>query len=84
MNTIETIGFIAAILTTIAFLPQVIRTWKTKSTQDLSFGMILIFMVGVSLWLIYGIMINDRPVMFANVFTLLLIFVLFGLKLRYR
>ena len=84
MNLAEGIGFTAAVFTTVAFLPQVIRAWKTRSTHDLSFGTIIIFIVGVSLWLVYGLMIQDRPVMYANTFTLALILVLFYLKLKFR
>ena len=84
MNFIESIGFAAAVFTTIAFLPQVIKAWKTRSTHDLSYQMILIFMTGVTLWLIYGILIQDRPVMYANAFTLMLIFILLLLKIRYK
>ncbi len=80
----EGIGFMAAILTTIAFLPQVIKAWKTKSTHDLSYVMIFIFFAGVSLWLVYGLMVSDRPVTFANAFTLVLITVLLFLKLKYK
>ncbi len=84
MELAESIGYVAAVFTTIAFLPQVIRAWKTKSTKDLSYGMVIIFLTGVSLWFVYGIMIHDRPVTYANGLTLILIFVLFGLKLRYK
>jgi len=84
MNYIEGIGFVAAIFTTIAFLPQVIKAWRTHSTHDLSYAMVFIFFTGVSLWLVYGLMTQDRPVTFANAFTLLLVSILLFLKLKYK
>lgn len=67
----EIIGMLAGILTTVAFLPQVYRTWKLKSAKDLSLGMFLVFVTGIILWLIYGIIINNMPIIIANSFTLL-------------
>ena len=67
----EIIGMLAGILTTIAFIPQVYRTWKLKSAKDLSLGMFLVFVAGVVLWLTYGIIINNMPIIIANSFTLL-------------
>ena len=81
---IELIGSIAGIGTTIAFLPQVIRTWKTKSTQDISLAMYLVFCSGVFLWLIYGIGIMRWPVILANTFTFILACSVLAMKLRYH
>ncbi len=69
---ITAIGLVAASLTTIAFLPQAIKTWRSKSAKDLSLGMFGIFTTGVLLWLIYGLLVNDLPIILANTFTLLL------------
>ena len=66
------LGYIAGFLTTIAFLPQVIKVWKTKSTKDISLWMFLIFNLGVFLWLIYGILIKNYALIFANTITLIL------------
>jgi len=66
------IGLAAACLTTIAFLPQVIKTWKSQSARDLSLGTFSIFTTGVALWLAYGLMIGDLPIILANSVTLLL------------
>ncbi len=74
---------LAGTLTTIAFLPQLIRTWQTKSTKDISLGMFLIFTGGVLLWLIYGVLISSLPVMFANGLTFLLASAILVLKIRY-
>ena len=68
------IGFFAAFCTTIAFLPQAIKVYKTKSTKDISLYMFLIFTIGVLSWLIYGLIINDWPVILANAITLVLSF----------
>jgi MtN3 and saliva related transmembrane protein len=66
------IGFIAASLTTIAFVPQVYKVWRSRSAHDISLGMYLLFTAGVALWLVYGWMIDAWPVIIANSLTLLL------------
>ena len=82
-NFTQNIGFLAAILTTIAFIPQAVKIYKTKSTRDISLPMWLIFSVGVFLWLIYGILIMSLPVILANIVTLLIsLFILF-FKIKY-
>ena len=68
----DTIGFISATLTTIAFIPQVVRVWKTKSARDVSLGMYALFNTGVALWLYYGLLIESWPIIAANCITLLL------------
>ncbi len=84
MNPVQILGLIAGSCTTIAFLPQVIKTWKTRSAKDLSLGMFLFYCFGVLLWLIYGIFMNDVPVMSANLITLLLASTLLFFKLRFK
>ncbi|NQY42408.1 MAG: SemiSWEET transporter [Legionellales bacterium] len=64
------IGYLAAICTTISFLPQVIYCFKTRSTGDISLSMYSVFNVGISLWLIYGISLGDYPMIIANTITL--------------
>ena len=78
------IGFFAAFCTTIAFLPQAIKVYKTKSTKDISLYMFLIFTIGVLSWLIYGLIINDWPVILANAVTLILSFFILIYKLKYK
>ncbi|MBI3032538.1 SemiSWEET transporter [Candidatus Woesearchaeota archaeon] len=78
------LGLIAGLLTTAAFIPQVWKSWKTKSTKDLSLSMTIIFFVGVVLWLIYGITVKDLPMTLWNSITLLLVGVLLILKLKYK
>lgn len=66
------IGLAAGFCTTIAFLPQAMKTWKTKSAKDLSLGMYSIFCTGIILWLTYGIMIKDLPIILTNVASMTL------------
>jgi MtN3 and saliva related transmembrane protein len=84
MNTIQLLGLVAGSFTTAAFVPQVVKTWRTRSAKDLSLGMFLIFCLGVVLWLVYGFLIRDIPVIVANVVTLMLASFLLFLKLRWR
>jgi lactoylglutathione lyase len=71
-HLVQTIGFISALLTTSAFLPQAIKTWRTRSTSDLSPLMFALFCVGILGWLIYGILIHDLPIILANSVTICL------------
>jgi MtN3 and saliva related transmembrane protein len=70
--THQTIGYLAAILTTASFLPQAFLTLKTRDTESLSLGMYSIFTLGVSLWLIYGLSISDKAIIYSNAITLIL------------
>jgi MtN3 and saliva related transmembrane protein len=70
MDMVTIVGLAAAVLSTISFLPQAIKTIKTKHTEDLSLGMYSIYSLGVVLWLAYGIMLNKLPIILANVVTL--------------
>lgn len=69
---IELIGFIAAILTTVAFVPQVYKVYQTKSVSGMSLTMYLIFFCGVLLWLVYGLIINSLPMIIGNTITVVL------------
>ena len=84
MNSISFLGYAAGVLTTAAFLPHVIQTWKTKSTKDISLGMFVSFCTGVFLWLIYGYMIESSPVIYTNLATLLLAMIILALKIKYK
>ncbi len=84
MNLIQILGLAAGSLTTASFLPQVIKTWKTRSAKDLSLGMFLLFCLGVALWLVYGIIVRDIPVIAANLLTLMLASTLLYFKLRFK
>jgi MtN3 and saliva related transmembrane protein len=81
MKTIETIGVVAAILTTGAFFPQVVKSWKSRSTDDLSFPMYLMMSTGTLLWLIYGILIANFPLILANGLSTLFCCIIFYFKL---
>ena len=83
-NYITIIGLTAAILTTIAQLPQAIKTFKTKKARDISLGMYVLLVVGVFLWLVYGLIIKDAPVIFANAITLILVSTILGFKIKYN
>jgi MtN3 and saliva related transmembrane protein len=83
MNT-QLLGISAGILTTISFLPQVIKTWKSRSAKDLSLGMFSLFCLGVVLWLAYGILVHDIPVIVANLMTLILASTLLFFKLSFK
>ena len=81
---ITVIGLLAGALTTISFLPQVIKTWTSRSTKDISLGMFLTFCSGVVLWIIYGIAVRDLPVIATNLATLILSSTILLLKLKYK
>lgn len=78
------LGTAAGTLTTIAFIPQVIKTWRSKSAADISLGMFLIFSAGVCLWLWYGILLNALPIIIANAITLILALLILFFKFRYK
>ena len=73
MSTTTVVGFFAGFLTTISFLPQVVKTWKTRSASDLSLGMFSVFSVGVLFWLVYGFLIQEPPMIIWNSVTLILV-----------
>lgn len=78
------IGFVAAFCTTLAFVPQAIKVYKTKKTDDISFGMFLLMCVGVALWDVYGFIIGSIPVIMANSMTLLLAVYIFIMKIKHE
>lgn len=79
-DLITTIGYVAGTLTTISFLPQLIKTWRCKSAKEISWGMLLAFALGVTLWLVYGISLGSAPIIVANAATLALVVLILGLK----
>jgi len=80
---ITLIGLAAAFCTTVAFLPQVIKTWRTRSTKDISLTMFLVFTTGIFLWLVYGLIIRDVPLIAANGVTFVLSGTILYFKLRH-
>ncbi|MDE0470454.1 MAG: SemiSWEET transporter [Ekhidna sp.] len=79
----EIIGLLAAILTSTAFAPQAIKAIRTQNTEGLSLGMYLIFTVGIACWLIYGIYLNDLPIILANSVTLMFSMTILILKIKH-
>lgn len=84
IDQFEIIGLIAAVLTTSAFVPQVYKTWKSKTAEGLSLTMYLVFLIGVILWLVYGIHIHSLAMILANSVTGFLAMLLIIFKLRYK
>ena len=84
MNYIEIIGFVAAFLSTAAFLPQVYKTWKTKDVSGLSLPMLTLFFVGIVLWLVYALFINSPSMIVANSITIVSSFFLIYFKITYN
>lgn len=78
------VGMAAAILTTIAFIPQAWRTIKTRNTRDISLSMYIVFTIGVACWLTYGILKNDLPIIVANIVAILLAGTILTMKIIYK
>ena len=83
MSTTTILGFLAGFLTTVSFLPQVVKTWKSRSASDLSLGMFSVFSVGVICWLVYGLLLQEMPMIFWNAVTLVLVLILLIMKLKF-
>ena len=82
--TPESIGFIAALLPTSAFVPQAWMTVRTRDTRSISLAMYVVFNIGITLWLSYGVLIDSRPMIWANVVTLLLSMTILAVKWQNR
>ena len=80
---IEIFGYIAAVLTTAAFLPQLIKTLKTKKADDVSLITLIMFIIGVLCWIIYGYKISSIPILIANLITLILNFLILISKIYF-
>jgi MtN3 and saliva related transmembrane protein len=83
LTSVDWVGLLAGALTTIAFVPQAVKIWMTKSADDVSYLMFGIFSVGIVLWLAYGIALGAMPIIVANVVTLVLSVLVIALKVRY-
>ena len=83
-TALNVLGFVAGVLTTAAFIPQVIKIWRTRSARDISLGMYTVFTSGVVLWLVYGLALGSMPIILANIFTLVLALAILVMKLKYR
>jgi Uncharacterized conserved protein len=82
MDLVEAIGYMAAIITTAGFVPQTVKAIKTRQTKDISLWMYIILLVGVVLWLLYGIFTNSWPIILANSVTILLVIPVLVLKIK--
>ena len=82
--SVNTLGLVAGIFTTIAFIPQLFKIWISKSAKDVSIGMFSLFILGVTLWCIYGWEIHSFPVLIANSITLILTILILTLKIYYE
>jgi MtN3 and saliva related transmembrane protein len=80
---IKLLGFAAATCTTVAYAPQFIKVWKTRSARDISLGMFLVMLLGLALWLVYGLLSGDAPLVAANAITMLLAGGILVMKLKY-
>jgi MtN3 and saliva related transmembrane protein len=84
MTSTDLIGYAAAGLTTLSFVPQAWLTFRTRDVRGISLGMYCAFALGVALWLVYGWLLQAWPVVLANAVTLTLALCILGMKLRYR
>ncbi|MBR1188730.1 SemiSWEET transporter [Bradyrhizobium sp. AUGA SZCCT0160] len=80
---IKLLGFAAATCTTLAYVPQFVKVWRTRSTEDISLGMFLVMVVGVLLWLVYGLLSGDGPLIVANAITIVLAGGVLFMKLKF-
>ena len=84
MDIAETLGFAAGFLTTIAFIPQVVKIWRSKSARDVSLPAFATFTVGIGVWIGYGVLKDDTPIIVWNVVTLALAAAILAMKVKYR
>lgn len=79
----EWAGYVAAAMTTLAFVPQAVKTIRTRDTRSISLGMYVVFTVGIGFWLMYGIALNSMPMILSNIVTFLLSGTILALKLKH-
>ena len=84
MQLIDLIGYLAAVLTTLSFVPQAWHTFRTRDVRGISLGMYGAFTLGVALWLVYGLLLGAWPIVLANAVTLALAAAILVMKLRFR
>ncbi len=84
MDNTKLLGLVAGLLTTLSFVPQVVKTWRSRSARDLSLVMFLLYCLGVFLWMIYGFMIDELPVILWNIITLILASIILVFKIWFR
>ncbi|MCL5991514.1 MAG: SemiSWEET transporter [Bacteroidetes bacterium] len=83
MEITTIIGLLAAFCTTFAFIPQLIKVWKNKHAKDISLRMYILFILGITFWLVYGILIGSLPIIIANSITIILASIILVFKIKY-
>ncbi len=83
MMSMEWAGYMAAAMTTLAFVPQAVKTIRTRDTRSISLGMYVVFTAGIAMWLVYGIALDSMPMILSNIVTFLLSATILGLKLKH-
>lgn len=83
MANMEWAGYLAAAMTTLAFVPQAIKTIRTRDTRGISLGMYVVFTIGIAFWLVYGIALGSTPMILSNIVTFMLSATILGLKLKH-
>ena len=84
MPFVDILGYTAGFITSLTFLPQVIKTWKEKSARDISLMMFIIAALNESLWIVYGILLNNMVIILTNVTVLTMALIMIFFKLRYN
>jgi MtN3 and saliva related transmembrane protein len=84
MSSIQILGLAAGTITSITFLPQVIQIWKTKSAKDLSMQMLLLLVLGVTMWLAYGLLVKDAAIIYTNTMVLAMSLILVYFKIKFK
>jgi MtN3 and saliva related transmembrane protein len=84
VNYVTILGYLAGAMTTLAFLPQLIKVIRSRSTRDISLAMFIVICTGIFFWLVYGILINSLPIILANAVTLVIAGTILILKFRYK
>ena len=84
MDLVTIVGFAAATITVVSLFPQLVKVWRTKSTKDISLGMFSLFCGGVFLWFVYGILLNDAPIIVANLLGFIQTLIILMFKLKYK
>jgi MtN3 and saliva related transmembrane protein len=79
----EWAGYLAAVMTTLAFVPQAVKTIRTKDTRSISLGMYVVFTIGIGFWLVYGIALDSMPMILSNIVTFLLSATILTMKLKH-
>jgi MtN3 and saliva related transmembrane protein len=83
MMSMEWAGYVAATMTTLAFVPQAVKTIRTRDTSSISLGMYVVFTAGIAMWLVYGIALDSMPMILSNIVTFILSATILGLKIKH-